>query len=153
MNRFMSGLKLNCIITELDLGTDKTDDATYATQAANYQTLLAGVLKRDNCPTMMIWGIDDNHTWRSNKHPLLFDTNRNAKPAYYSMLTTLHTKYKELEASAISDVEIDEGEKHFTPGFIYSITGQRLGYADKYEDLYLEDRGVYIVNGMKFYIK
>ena len=56
---------LKCIITELDMGIPSTSAANLEEQARIYRMITDIVLNNDNCPSMVIWGIKDNDSWRS----------------------------------------------------------------------------------------
>ena len=76
-------LGLNCIITELDIALANPSAAdALEVQAKEYAAITRVFLRNDNCPTMMLWGISDNHSWRQNK-PLLYDSSIQPKLAYY----------------------------------------------------------------------
>lgn len=80
-----AGIGMNCIITELDiaLANPSAPDAL-DTQAREYGAITRVFLRNDNCPSMLVWGISDNHSWRQNQ-PLLFDSSLKPKPAYYNV--------------------------------------------------------------------
>lgn len=92
-----AALDLNCIITELDIALAASDElqatggdaeqnnsALLDLQAKEYGAITRIFLRNDNCPSMLVWGISDNHSWREN-NPLLYDSNLQPKPAYYNV--------------------------------------------------------------------
>ena len=83
--RRYADIGLNCIITELDIALANPSAAdALDLQTKEYGAITRIFLRNDNCPSMLVWGISDNHSWRENQ-PLLFDTGLKAKPAYYSV--------------------------------------------------------------------
>ena len=40
----------------------------------------------DQVEAVQVWGLTDNMSWRTGQYPLLFDSNRNPKPAFYGVL-------------------------------------------------------------------
>ena len=128
-------LGLNCIITELDiaLANPSAPDAL-ETQAKEYAAITRVFLRNDNCPTLMVWGISDNHSWRQNQ-PLMFDSNCNAKPAYYYVHAQLR-KAVQKETS----VNLKKAERTNNKVW-YNLQGQRIMPGTK---------GIAINNGKKF---
>jgi len=61
---------MECIITELDIALANP----YAVnaldlQAKEYGAVTRVFLRNDNCTSMLVWGISDNHSWRHNQPP------------------------------------------------------------------------------------
>lgn len=113
-------LGLECIITELDLGTSGTSEADYKQQAKDYAAVARVWLAHDNCPTMMIWGLSDGDSWRQS-HPLLFDgTTR--KPAYYSVHRVLR---KAVGTDGIADA-VQQTDAEAIGVEYYNLQGIRL---------------------------
>ena len=78
-------LGLDCIITELDIAlADPSATDALDIQAKEYGAITRVFLRNDNCPSMIVWGISDNHSWRQNQ-PLLYNSSLQAKPAYYNV--------------------------------------------------------------------
>ncbi|MBR3897256.1 MAG: endo-1,4-beta-xylanase [Bacteroidaceae bacterium] len=78
-------LGLDCIITELDIAlADPSATDALDLQAKEYGAITRIFLRNDNCPSMLVWGISDNHSWRDNQ-PLLYDSSLKPKPAYYNV--------------------------------------------------------------------
>ncbi len=76
---------MECIITELDIALANPYAAdALDVQAKEYGAVTRVFLRNDNCTSMLVWGISDNHSWRHN-NPLLFDGSLAPKPAYYNV--------------------------------------------------------------------
>ena len=83
-------------ITELDItvggfGGPAPDEADlpelFAQQAATYARLFGYYLEfADYIGRVAIWGLADNQSWRAAGHPLLFDANFDAKPAFQAIV-------------------------------------------------------------------
>ncbi len=112
-------LGLNCIITELDIAlANPSDPNALETQAKEYAAITRVFLRNDNCPTLMVWGISDNHSWRKNQ-PLLFDSNCNPKQAYYYVHAQLR-KAAEKTTSVVLTQDKRTNSKEW-----YNLQGQR----------------------------
>ncbi|MBO5187647.1 MAG: endo-1,4-beta-xylanase [Prevotella sp.] len=98
-----AGIDMNCIITELDiaLANPYASDALDM-QAKEYGAITRVFLRNDNCPSMLVWGISDNHSWRQNQ-PLLFDSNLKPKPAYYNVHAQLRLAAEKKQEDGISN--------------------------------------------------
>ena len=70
-------------------------------QAKEYGAITRIFLRNDNCPSMIVWGISDNHSWRENQ-PLLYDSSLKPKPAYYNVHAQLRLA-AERHAASIKD--------------------------------------------------
>jgi GH35 family endo-1,4-beta-xylanase len=77
-----TGLEIQ--VTELDITTANTDN--FAGQAKRYEDIMKEIIKyKDNVTAVVVWGIQDNQSWRSSGKPLLFNDLGNKKPAYNSI--------------------------------------------------------------------
>ncbi len=93
-----AAIGMDCIITELDIAlADPSSAECLDRQAKEYAAIARIWLRNANCPTMLIWGISDNNSWRQNK-PLLYDSNCDAKPAYYA----IHAELRKATEAATS---------------------------------------------------
>lgn len=134
-------LGLNCIITELDiaLANPSAPDAL-ENQAKEYAAITRVFLRNENCPTLMVWGISDNHSWRQNQ-PLLFDSGIKPKTAYYYV----HAQLRKA-ASVETSIELPSYMIKNVPSNMhdvqYNLQGQRVMRGTK---------GVVISNGKKFF--
>lgn len=131
---------LKCIITELDMGIPSTTATNKEEQARLYRMITDIVLKNDNCPSMVIWGIKDNDSWRSGSNPLLYDSGMGKKPAWYGVRSAL--RHRALNPSAVSAVRCNSVA---TDGTVYDLQGRKVTSQLK--------SGLYIKDGKKFVVK
>ena len=129
---------LKCIITELDMGIPSTTTANLEEQARMYRMITDIVLNNDNCPSMVIWGIKDNDSWRSASNPLLYDSGMGKKKAWYSVRSAL--RHRTITNSAIRPLSY-QGK---TVSSLYNLAGQKVDSSYK---------GLVIMNGKKVVIK
>ena len=131
---------MKCIITELDMGVPNTSSDNLEEQARLYRVVTDIVLKNDNCPNMVIWGIKDNDSWRSASNPLLYNSGMQPKPAWRAVRSAL--RHHTLTNSVTSPVT------HILPliSDVYSLDGRRVN------SNHLKP-GIYIKNGKKFIVK
>ena len=97
---------LNCILTEIDISIPTTSAADLTRQADVYRGITEVFLHNPNCPHMVIWGINDQFSWVSGAHPVLFDNNTQPKPAYTAVRKALH-RYA-AEQIVLSDIQAPE---------------------------------------------
>lgn len=134
---------LKCIITELDMGIPSTTAVNLEEQARNYRVITDIVLNNDNCPTMMIWGIKDNDSWREASNPLLYTSGLAKKKAWYAVRSALRHRYLIRDAAGIND----NGQwSMFNDHAVYDLQGRRI-------DGRPTRPGIYIVGGKKVVIK
>ena len=132
---------LKCIITELDMGVPSTSEADLLEQARNYRVITDIMLNHDNCPSMLIWGIKDNDSWREGSNPLLYTAGLDKKPAWFAVRSAL--RHRTLTPSSVSPMRYDST---VTEGPVYTLDGRRVnGSALR--------PGIYVKNGKKFIIK
>lgn len=94
-------MDMDCIITELDIAlANPYADNALDIQAKEYGAITRVFLRNDNCPSMLLWGISDNHSWRHN-NPLLFDSSLKPKPAYYNVHAQLRLAAEKAQADGI----------------------------------------------------
>ena len=134
---------LKCIITELDMGTPSTTNANLLEQARNYRVITDIVLNNENCPTMVIWGIKDNDSWRSAENPLLYTSGLEKKKAWYAVRSAL--RHRMLVTNAVIPVAAQETMPTSSNAF-YTLDGRRLNGKPM-------TKGLYIHNGKKTIIK
>ena len=132
---------LLCIITELDMGIPSTTATNKEEQARMYRMITDIVLKNDNCPSMVIWGVKDNDSWRTNSNPLLYDSGMGKKSAWYAVRSAL--RHRAL-STGVSEKVIVNSDK-FATAPIYDLQGRKVTSLLK--------PGLYIKNGKKFVVK
>lgn len=135
---------LKCIITELDMGVSSTSAANLEEQARNYRVITDIMLNNDNCPTMMVWGIKDNDSWRSASNPLLYTSGLGKKPAWYAVRSALRHRtltdgFSTMISSSIADTPSADSP-------IYDLSGRRVNPTNIRS-------GLYIKNGKKVIFK
>ena len=135
---------LKCIITELDMGVSSTSAANLEEQARNYRVITDIMLNNDNCPTMMVWGIKDNDSWRSASNPLLYTSGLGKKPAWYAVRSALRHRTLTDGSSTMISSSIADTPSSDSP--IYDLSGRRVNPANIRS-------GLYIKNGKKVIFK
>ena len=138
---------LKCIITELDMGVPSTSTADLEEQARLYRVITDIMLNNDNCPSMVIWGIKDNDSWRSGSNPLLYTSGLSKKPAWYAVRSAL--RHRTLTSGVREEVMAD-GET-FANSPIYDLQGRQVANG-KSANRKLSP-GLYIISGKKVVIK
>lgn len=124
---------LKCIITELDMGVPSTSDKDLEEQARNYRVITDIMLNNDNCPSMVIWGLKDNNSWREASNPLLYTSGLTRKPAWYAVRSAL--RHRTLGNTLIEHIQSPFG----TPSPIYDIMGRRLTPSHLPYGIYIKD--------------
>lgn len=117
-------LGLECTITELDLGSYDHSEAMRQQQARDYYQIVNNAMQLQHCKKVLIWGITDGMSWRTNSAPLLFEDNLSKKPAYYAVRKALRKV-----AAGIDEVEIDADtavDGSVVSREYYSLSGVRL---------------------------
>ncbi len=87
-----TGLKIE--ITELDVGLgawkneQKPNDENLAEQGRFYYNLINGIFERVdngtlNSDALTFWGFSDGQSWRASASPVLYDTYKKEKPAFF----------------------------------------------------------------------
>lgn len=125
---------LLCIFTELDMGIPDTSEKNLEEQARSYRIITDIMLNHDNCPSMVIWGLKDNNSWRETSNPLLFTAQLDKKPAYYAVRSAL--RHRALIESGIRAVR----QTTKNDGNIYNLSGQKVG---------ADYQGIVIIDGRK----
>ncbi len=130
---------LKCIITELDMGVGSTSAKDLEEQARNYRVVTDIMLNNANCPSMVIWGIKDNDSWRSGSNPLLYTAQLGRKPAWYAVRSALRHR------SIVTDVKPVQAAVAPSDA-IYDLKGRRIGSGSL-------KSGIYIKGGRKIVVR
>ena len=78
------GLKLR--VSELDIGASMSESGLMQ-QKARFKEIMQLMLQyADQTEAVQVWGLTDDMSWRTGQYALLFDNNRNPKPAFYGVL-------------------------------------------------------------------
>jgi endo-1,4-beta-xylanase len=92
--RFAS-IGLDISITEMDVRINLPDSpAAQQQQALAYSDVINLCLNQPNCKALVMWGFTDKYSWIPGAVPgwgdaLIYDSNYQAKPAYFSLQTVL----------------------------------------------------------------
>ena len=82
----IAGLGLKLRVSELDIGASRTE-AGLTQQKARYTEIMKLMLSyAEQTEAVQVWGLTDGMSWRAGQYPLLFDVQRNPKPAFYGVL-------------------------------------------------------------------
>lgn len=119
-------LGMDCIITELDIALANPYAAdALDTQAKEYGAITRVFLRNDNCPSMLVWGISDNHSWRQNS-PLLFDAGLKPKAAYYNVHAQLRRAAEKADADGIISPKRSTSGAKVVSTTLYDVYGRRV---------------------------
>jgi hypothetical protein len=80
------GVKIH--VTELDATIEGGNESYFSAQATYYKDIMNEILTKggSDVEAVVIWGIQDNQSWRSDRKPLLFDASGNKKAAYNELV-------------------------------------------------------------------
>lgn len=124
--RRYDNLGLKCIITELDIAlADPTAEDALERQAKEYGAITRIFLRNENCSSMLVWGISDNHSWRKNA-PLLFNHELKAKSAYYNVHAQLRKAVEQLSTGLESPKTDGKPSARLLRTVYYNIMGQEM---------------------------
>lgn len=87
----LGSLGLELQVTELDVTISDNSAESLSKQKDYYQELFRVLIQADKNETaditaVTIWGLTDDQSWRSEKYPLLFDSNLEPKDAFDSVI-------------------------------------------------------------------
>ena len=139
--RRFAAIGLECIITELDMGIPSTSDLDLEEQARNFRVMTDIMLNNDNCPNLIIWGLKDNDSWRSQSNPLLYTAGLQRKPAWYAVRSAL--RHRTLIPSSIKATQPAPNSSDDT---IYDLSGRPMTSSSLHP-------GIYIQGGKKILIR
>ncbi len=161
---------LNCIITEMDMPGGEVRDKKCVReisaeelriQAEKYAQIAEIMIKYDNVPTFMVWGVRDNQSWLDGSEgtkPLFFFADLTPHQAYidvrktYQKRATVMTGVEDIVADTEDDDPVWYSPQPKTHD-VYDIVGRKVmsdGTIDNLEDL---PDGLYIIGGKKVMIK
>ena len=133
---------MKCIITELDMGVPSTSAANLEEQARNYRVITDIMLNNDNCPTMVIWGLKDNNSWRDSSNPLLYTAGIGKKPAWYAVRSAL--RHRTLDDTGIHPIVWDSAD--IQDAILYDLLGRRVnGEVNLRPGLYISKGGKKVI--------
>lgn len=124
---------MKCIITELDMGIASTSEKNLLEQARNYRVVTDIMLNSDNCPTMVIWGIKDNDSWRTDSNPLLYTAGLEKKKAWYAVRSALRHR------TIVTGITTPQQNTNPLSEAFYTIDGRRLSGKPATKGLYIHD--------------
>ena len=82
------GIKLR--VSELDVGIGNATEEQLMKQKEKYKDVMKLMLRfADQTEAVQVWGLTDNMSWRTGQFPLLFDRNRNPKPAFFGVIEAI----------------------------------------------------------------
>ncbi len=90
----VADLGVDVWVCELDNPVDPARPDRFAYQAANYRRVVEARLSVDRCTDVLVWGLEDQETFwfplsYDDPAPLLFDRDREPKPAYFAVREAL----------------------------------------------------------------
>lgn len=133
----LKDLGLQVAITELDLricGGTTTEALTK--QGEEFKAITELFLKKDNCKSLLVWGISDNGSWIPDvfdgcDDALLYDKNMRIKPAYNGIAEALGGEIIIVEPGVLAPYL---GKRMTIPGKIelenYDLGGNGTAYSD-----------------------
>ena len=162
---------LNCIITEMDMPGGETgkqgdntvctrpiSDAELQTQAEKYAAIADIMIRYDNCPTFMVWGVNDNNSWLDGSEgtgPLLFFGDNTPHPAYIEVRKT-YQRWSLLRTGVDTPQQEDDPtwiDMPQTDLDVFNLAGQKILEGVSYDQVLELPKGLYIVGGKKIMIQ
>lgn len=100
--RRFGDIGLQVHITELDIKIPSpTDKTALEKQAKMYGELIRVVCNEPACTDIVIWGLDDGHSWVPDKSALVFDNRYQPKPAYHAMVAVFEEIQKKSQHNRV----------------------------------------------------
>ncbi|KAF3940173.1 Exoglucanase [Dactylella cylindrospora] len=89
----LAGTGCEVQITELDIATPSTaiSTALLNQQRNDYKTIVSACMTTSACTGITLWGVSDQYTWITGRHPLLWDENFQKKPAYQGFVDGINS--------------------------------------------------------------
>ena len=109
-------------------------------QARNYRVLTDIMLNHDNCPHIVVWGLKDNDSWRTDSNPLLYTASLGRKPAWFAVRSALRHRVliKEGIDQPVSPSQVETD-------VVYDIFGRRVQGQPTQPGIYIRDGKKFIV--------
>lgn len=86
----IAGLGLRLRVSEWDVTVDDNGEESFTRQAQLYGDIMRLLLAHaDQFEAVQFWGLTDNMSWRAAQYPLLFDAQRNPKPAFWAVVEAI----------------------------------------------------------------
>ena len=86
----VAALGIRLRVSELDVGISNATEESMMMQKEKYKDVMKLMLRfADQTEAVQVWGLTDNMSWRTGQFPLLFDRNRNPKPAFFGVMEAL----------------------------------------------------------------
>jgi GH35 family endo-1,4-beta-xylanase len=78
-------------ISELDVTVSSSSTTDFNLQATYYKNIMNQILTKGGSAVkaVVVWGIQDNQSWRSSNYPLLWDGSGNKKAAYNELVSLI----------------------------------------------------------------
>ena len=92
-------------------------------------------MNNDNCPTMIVWGIKDNDSWRSSSNPLLYTAGLAKKKAWYAVRSALRHRTLQQQSSVQTIIEEPQDKRPF----VYDLSGRLLSAEALRPGLYIKN--------------
>jgi GH35 family endo-1,4-beta-xylanase len=124
------------------MGIPSTSEANLLEQARNYRVVTDIVLNNDNCPTMIVWGIKDNDSWRSSSNPLLYTAGLAKKKAWYAVRSALRHRTLQQQSSVRTIIEEPQDKRPF----VYDLSGRLLSAEALRPGLYIKNGKIILKN-------
>ena len=133
----LKGFGLQAAITELDLRIcGGTTEEALQEQSEEFEEITAMFLTKDNCQSLLVWGISDKGSWipytfTGCDDALLYDDFMKKKPAYNGLAKALGAVIVEPEPGVLTPFS---GSRIEIPGTVeveeYDLGGQGTAYSD-----------------------
>lgn len=89
----VAALGIRLRVSELDVTVGGNDERSFTEQAQKYAAIMRLIDRfADQFEAVQVWGVTDNLSWRASQYPLLFDSHRNPKPAFWAVIDPQRVK-------------------------------------------------------------
>lgn len=160
---------LNCIITEMDMPGGEVQDKKCVRpisaeelriQAEKYAQIADIMIKYDNVPTFLVWGVRDNQSWLDGSEgtkPLLFFEDLTPHQAYIDVRKTYQKRA--LLMTGVDPIPADDSDDPvwYSPEpktkDVFDIVGRKVLSNGTFEQIEELPAGLYIIGGKKYMIR